>query len=85
MAGTDALAVALEGIDSLLAKQCDGEGVSVAELMEETGRGHSSVRAWLRREVQAGRWEMSGKRQTTTTDQRTSWTLVYRPVGKRKK
>lgn len=84
MAGTDALAMALEGIDALLAKQCDGDGVSAQEIADHTGRSVSAVREYLRKQIRAGAWELSGRRHSTALDGKSCWTPVYRPVEKRK-
>lgn len=85
MPASASLSRMLDEVDRLLRLNGSGEGVSVAEIMERSGRGSSSVRDWLRAEVLAGRWEMAGRRRAKTADGRVAWTPVYRPVNKRKK
>lgn len=56
------------------------EGLSVAEMVEQTGKGERVVRQWLRRAIGLGEWRCVGRKSAEAIDGRQLYVPCYRPV-----
>lgn len=70
----------LSELTRLSAESTDAGGFTTTEIADRLGRCHLWVRRAIRRALDAGAWEMAGRKRGTAIDGRPTYSPVYRPV-----
>jgi len=69
----------LAELDQLAAAHADPDGMTVTEMVTESGRGRTWVLAVLRRAITCGAWECTGSKRVAAIDGSLRPAPCYRP------